>query len=106
MPFQEPGSGEAAGSHPGAESEAAALEKLLLDLTLQGVNLGSKCLESFGPLPTEGQAVLLRALLSRLKEGLGDQARLSSPPSLQLALALARSRDCNENYSADRPNKD
>ena len=83
VPFQETcsgdGQGGASSSQAGAEPNSAAVEKILLDLTLQGVNLGSNCLESLSPLPSEAQAVLLRALLSRLKEGLEDQARIFYP---------------------------
>ncbi len=49
------------------------------DLVWQGANLGCKCLNTCSSLAADEQVVLLRALLSKLKEGLAHEVnRLDS----------------------------
>ncbi len=81
MPFQEPRSrdGQAAALSRPEELGSPAVEKFLRDLNSHGVNLGSKCLESFSNISDTAQSVLLRSLMARLREGLEDQAWLSFP---------------------------
>ena len=43
-----------------------------------GARLGAQCVQEIMGLPMEGQAVKLKALLTSIREGIGEQARRRS----------------------------
>lgn len=64
---------DSAEAGPGARIELK--DKAFPDLTMQGADMGRDCLFRFTSLAANEQVVLLKALLSELKEGLADQVK-------------------------------
>lgn len=66
----------------------------MLEMTLQGMNLGNSCLEALTTLSPDAQMVLLRALLSRLRDGVGEQVGLCLSHGAFMHLLLLRQARC------------